>query len=122
MSKAWIGVDLDGTIAEYHGWSDHIGPPIPAMIDRVKQWLAEGEDVRILTARGTGAGSRHNAEQLNNIVMWCKSQFGQALKVTDRKDMHMTALYDDRAVSVQFNTGRLLSPGHDSLQFNDRVK
>ena len=30
----WIGVDLD-----------------PAMVERVKRWLAEGRDVRILTAR-----------------------------------------------------------------------
>lgn len=47
----WIGVDLDGTLAEYTGWHGpgHIGPPIPKMLDRVKNWLAEGVDVRIFT-------------------------------------------------------------------------
>src|SRR5690349_18780615 len=51
--SGWIGVDLDGTLAEYHGWKgvEHIGPPIPEMVARVKQWLAEGRDVRIFTAR-----------------------------------------------------------------------
>ena len=42
---AWIGVDLDGTLAHYKGWKgrDHIGEPIPAMMQRVKQWLEEGK-------------------------------------------------------------------------------
>ena len=52
---AWIGVDLDGTLA---GWGDPhptdvltIGPPIAPMVARVKQMLAEGREVRIFTAR-----------------------------------------------------------------------
>jgi len=34
----WIGVDLDGTLAEYNNWIDieHIGKPIALMIERVK--------------------------------------------------------------------------------------
>lgn len=37
----WIGVDLDGTLAVYKGWNgpEHIGEPIPIMIDRVKLWI-----------------------------------------------------------------------------------
>lgn len=120
MTRGWIGVDLDGTLAEYHGWSDFIGAPIMPMVDRVSQWLGEGEGVRILTARGTGAGSKHNAEQLSNIAMWCKKLFGHALPITDRKDVHMRVLYDDRAVGVEPNTGRLLSPAHDSLEFRNK--
>lgn len=29
MGQGWIGVDLDGTLAEYHGWkgAEHIGQP-----------------------------------------------------------------------------------------------
>jgi len=36
----WIGVDLDGTLAVYDGWRgpEHIGPPVPAMVERVKRW------------------------------------------------------------------------------------
>jgi hypothetical protein len=52
-SNGWIGVDLDGTLAHYDGWkgADHIGAPIPAMVERVKGWLTEGKTVRIFTAR-----------------------------------------------------------------------
>jgi hypothetical protein len=52
-SQGWIGVDLDGTLAHYDGWkgADHIGAPIPAMVERVKGWLAEGKTVKIFTAR-----------------------------------------------------------------------
>ena len=107
--KGWIGVDLDGTLAEYHGWSDNIGAPIPAMVERVKAWLAAGEDVRILTARGTGGGSLHNAEQWRKIADWCRNVFGRSLPITDRKDCLMTALYDDRAIGVEKNTGRLVA-------------
>ena len=39
--SGWIGVDLDGTLAHYDGWKgiEHVGPPIPAMLARVKYWL-----------------------------------------------------------------------------------
>lgn len=55
-NKGWIGVDLDGTLAHYDGWKgpEHIGAPIPAMVERVKAWLAEGKEVRISTARADG--------------------------------------------------------------------
>ena len=45
MSRGgWIGVDLDATFAVYNGWQGelHIGAPIPAMVERVKQGLADG--------------------------------------------------------------------------------
>ena len=37
----WIGVDLDGTLAIYTGWKgcDHVGEPIPPMVERVKAGL-----------------------------------------------------------------------------------
>lgn len=53
--KLWISVDLDGTLAEYHIWygADHIGNPIPAMMERVRRWLEEGVTVKIFTAPAT---------------------------------------------------------------------
>ena len=49
----WIGVGLDGTLAQYESWVSpkHIGPPVPKMLERVKRWIAEGREVRIFTAR-----------------------------------------------------------------------
>ena len=98
---SWIGVDLDGTLAHYDGWkgADNIGPPIPAMLDRVKKWLSEGREVRIFTARA----SMH--DQIPEVEQWCKQHIGVVLGVTNRKDFGMVELWDDRCVRVQANTG-----------------
>ncbi|MGD0238350.1 MAG: hypothetical protein ABSC55_27925 [Syntrophorhabdales bacterium] len=54
----WIGVDLDGTLAEYHGWIGihHIGKAITPMVERVKRWIGEGKKVKIFTARASQEG------------------------------------------------------------------
>jgi len=53
VGAGWIGVDLDGTLAIYTELTPllKIGEPIPPMVDRVKRWIAEGHEVRIMTAR-----------------------------------------------------------------------
>lgn len=96
----WIGVDLDGTLAEYKGWRgpNHIGPPIRRMRLRVVRWLAEEKDVRIFTAR--------TEDSYPAIRRWCIRQFGRELPITNVKDFAMVALWDDRAVQVIPNTGR----------------
>jgi hypothetical protein len=100
----WIGVDLDGTLAEYHGFkADHsIGPPVPLMLQRVKQWLAEGKDVRIFTARIAHAEGAYDRKLIEE---WCLTHIGMVLPVTCEKDMRMMELWDDRAVQVIPNTG-----------------
>ena len=42
--RKWIGVDLDGTLAKYNGWSgiENIGDPVPLMLMRVKEWIKNG--------------------------------------------------------------------------------
>ena len=49
----WIGVDLDATLAYYDGWKGptHIGPPIMRMVERIREWLSKGWEVRVFTAR-----------------------------------------------------------------------
>lgn len=100
--SGWIGVDLDGTLAEYDGWKgpDHIGEPVPSMAFRVRKWLADGRDVRIFTARASVP------EQVPPVRAWCERHFGVALAVTNVKDFAMVELWDDRAVQVEPNTGR----------------
>ena len=45
--NSWIGVDLDGTLATYDRWRgiEHIGDPIPDMVFRIKNWIANGKTV-----------------------------------------------------------------------------
>lgn len=105
--SGWIGVDLDGTLAEYHGWipGGGIGKPIPSMVERVKKWLAEGKDVRIFTARAAVYSSERGII-LHEIVDWCKEHIGKALPITHVKDFEMIELWDDRCVQVIPNTGQ----------------
>jgi len=108
MGSEWIGVDLDGTLAEYDEWRgvDHIGPPIPAMVERVRRWLAEGRRVKIVTARVSHPNDAAGAAAA--IFKWCLEHLGAVLPVTCMKDYQMLELWDDRAVQVEPNTGRVL--------------
>jgi hypothetical protein len=102
MMSGWIGVDLDGTLARYDGGQGvgHIGAPIEPMIARVREWLSQGHEVRIFTARA------QFAEQIPPVEAWCKKHLGVQLPVTCAKDFGMIELWDDRCVQVVTNTGR----------------
>jgi len=104
---AWIGVDLDGTLAYYDEWDGgRIGAPIPAMVDRVKRWLSESKTVRIVTARvSNDASPEERGEQRRRIAKWCEEHLGRVLTVTCEKDFGMLELWDDRVVQVVKNTG-----------------
>lgn len=103
--SGWIGVDLDGTLAEYGGWKGpgHIGAPIPAMLKRVREWVAADREVRIFTARVSGPDPD---EARGHIEAWLLEHIGHTLPITNVKDYGMVALWDDRAVQVEINTGR----------------
>lgn len=117
MADGWIGVDLDGTLAEYDGWRGikHIGPPIPAMLERVQRWLDEGRTVKIFTARVSEMGTPAREAARGVIEDWCVEHIGRMLPVTNAKDFGMDELWDDRAVAVEPNTGRQLSPSRRGL-------
>lgn len=108
--SGWIGVDLDGTLAEYGGWqgADHIGAPVPRMLERVKGWLAEGREVKIFTARAC------IPEQLPPVQEWLERHGIGGLEITNMKDFGMIELWDDRCVQVIPNTGIAVErPDHD---------
>ena len=125
--NGWIAVDLDGTLALYDHWRgiEHIGEPVPLMLERVKCWLKQGRDVRIFTARVDGGevalamgdknGEAHrNVEAVrHHIEQWCLKHVGQVLPVTNKKDYGMVALWDDRCVQVEPNTGRRMDRHKD---------
>lgn len=108
--NGWIGVDLDGTLAVYNGWkgADRIGEPIAPMVDRVKQWLAEGKAVRIFTARVSPNREIPEEAQVaaDAIYAWCQTHLGAVLPITYMKDYAMVELWDDHAVQVIANTGQ----------------
>lgn len=111
LGKGWIGVDLDATLAYYERWTDdlHIGAPIPDMLRRVQQWLDKGVEVRIFTARAFDFEGRPLVHIIAAIEEWCERHVGQELPITCRKDTRMIELWDDRAVSVEPNTGKFHS-------------
>ncbi len=105
LSKAWIGVDLDGTLAYYDNNSsiEKVGPPIPDMLALVKKMINNNIRVKIFTARAT------DPEQLPIIRKWLKTNNLPELEITNIKDYYMLRLYDDRCVQVEKNTGRLIT-------------
>jgi len=102
--KAWIGVDLDGTLAYYDSKSSikKVGTAIPDMLALVKKMINNGIRVKIFTARAT------DPEQLPLIRKWLKTNGLPELEITNSKDYYMQRLYDDRCVQVERNTGRLI--------------
>jgi len=105
LPKAWIGVDLDGTLAYYDERSstDKVGTPVPAMLALVNKMINNGIRVKIFTARAT------DPEQLPIIRKWLKTNDLPELEITNIKDYYMIKLYDDRCIQVEKNTGRLIT-------------
>lgn len=115
----WIGVDLDGTLAHYDGWQGetHIGAPIPAMVERVRRWRNEGREVRIFTARVHHNYDGRDVDKIRRIIeQWCADHLGFVPEITNEKDWGMIELWDDRAVSVEANTGRPLASSPRGLE------
>src|SRR5688572_26762967 len=106
----WIGVDFDRTLATYeHLQWPRLGDPIPAMVRRVRTWLTQGYEVRIVTARVSQKQTSDALfEQIALLNEWCVKHIGHALPLTAEKDFEMICLYDDRAVQVLPNTGELI--------------
>ncbi len=109
--SGWVGVDYDGTLVTMPGEL-----PIKPMIDLVKRWLAAGLEVRIVTARVSPQhGDGYINEQAASIQKWCVEHLGQPLVVQAHKDFAMIALFDDNAVQVEKNTGKILGTERHGL-------
>lgn len=119
-NQGTIAVDLDGTLAEYHGWrgEDHIGAPIPAMKERVESWLLEGRRVVIFTARVSGGRDPGRIQEwlMEHIAGWHK-----IADITCVKDFSVVELWDDRAVQVEINTGKPLMAEIERLRADCRT-
>ena len=97
-------VDLDGTLAYYDGWHGvgHIGDPVPAMVQKVKTLLTNGYMVKIFTARAT------EPEEIPYVKAWCLKHLGVELEVINYKTYGTIKIFDDRAITIEENTGQAL--------------
>lgn len=104
--SGYIAVDLDGTLAHYDPSDPEklskVGKPISRMLQRVRMWLREHKEVRIMTAR---VFDDPDGYQENLIQDWTETHLGMRLIVQCHKDYNMIELWDDRAVSVVNNSG-----------------
>ena len=106
QDEGWYGVDLDGSLAHYTGWKgpEHIGPPIPEMLERVRNWLNQGRHVKIFTARAT------TPQHIPYVRDWLRENGLPELEITNVKDYSCIEIWDDRAVELVPNTGRPANP------------
>lgn len=115
MKQPVIGCDLDGTLAFYDKWrgSTHIGEPIPAMVKRVKDYISQGHEVVIFTARMAPDDEltpEDIEEQRKAIKAWCLRNIGQELEPTCVKSRNIVHYLDDRASGVVPNSGEIVGP------------
>ena len=81
MDREWLGVSLDGTLAEGTGvlQPEVIGEPIKVMVKRVMRWHDSGIKVKIFTARVSGDAA-DAAQARYYIKRWLKDNIFQRLK------------------------------------------
>jgi hypothetical protein len=107
---AWLGLALDGTLAEAperppeepYAPDAPIGEPVYNMAQRLRDWHAEGLTVKIFTWR---AGTKAGRQQVRD---WLKQHGLPRLEVTDKKDFDMVEFWSAEAVQVPRNTGQVV--------------
>ena len=112
--KAWIGCDLDGTLAKYEGWKgwQHIGEPIEKTVLSLKSYIERGLTVKIWTARCSKVSlalSNITFDQEAKVIQdWTERVFGRRLEVVTEKDANMLFALDDSIIQVEPNTGNII--------------
>ena len=103
-----VAFDLDGTLAEYHGWNgiEHIGEPIPTMVKRWKEYRAKNIKCVIFTARASEAPEQEMAMKI--IQAWAMQHLEEIPDITNEKTPDIVRVYDDRARQVIENTGEVV--------------
>jgi len=111
MSRKTYAVDWDGTLVEYQGYIGPgvFGPPVPAMVERVKSWLMTGHEVIIYTARVSEEWNLQEVWNEKSAIRDALYDMGlpSTLQITANKFSRVTEFWDDRAVGVERNTGNV---------------
>ena len=117
LPESWVGFDLDGTLAKHTGRyspiadAGMIGEPVWSMIELLKTYLASGHRVKIFTARAD------RETEKTNVRLWLSTVgLPMDLEVTNKKDYHMSHFYDDRAITVERDTGKILTHGNNKTK------
>lgn len=110
FKRKTIAVDLDGTLC-VRDRSTRFDPytilaPVQPMVERVKQWIAEGHTVIVFTARMARESDRFRVSKL--IGDWTEEVVGTRLEATALKLVSFSEFYDDKAYHVEENTGIIL--------------
>ena len=108
-NQAWIGVDLDGTLAIYNEWRGvhHIGAPIWPIVDRMKTLINTGITFKIFTARVCDPKRNYLViPPIRNFLVSCG--LPEDLEITNAKDFNCIEIWDNRAKQVGFNRGNFL--------------
>jgi 5-methylcytosine-specific restriction endonuclease McrA len=121
LKRHWIGVDFDGCLQERlldkHYADDELGNPVQLMRERVLLWRKLAMDVRLFTARASdhpcqgrtqADQDRYLAIQIEILESWCLKYLGEKLPITCEKDNCAYEIWDDRSVSIERNTGKVL--------------
>lgn len=119
--KRCIAVDFDSTLAFYTTYSPTLGKPIPEMVRKVKDELANGTNVWIFTAR-VNPGSHSYEDALSatqaylDMAEWSQRVFGTLLPITHEKNHLWEEVWDDRGRQVIPNTGVFVTELMESAQ------
>lgn len=96
-----IGIDLDGTIAQYDGWRGHtsIGPLLPGAIEFLHELKRRGYQLVLFSARACDIEGRRAiaAYLIENKIMELFEG------ITHEKLYKFAAFVDDRAIAFKGN-------------------
>jgi hypothetical protein len=107
----WVGVDLDGTLAEEvkvdENYALTIGKPYPKVIAFVKDLIDSGVKVKIFTPRVSEMEPRHAAAE-KAIRKWTKAQFGTPIPSTATRDYLCVTILSVKVKQLVPDTGMTL--------------
>lgn len=96
-----IAIDLDGTLAYFDGWKgiEHIGNPIPSVVEKLIEKKNEGYAIKIFSARCMDLRAK------KFIGVWLDKNNIPYDDITNIKDSSMKEFWDDLAIRVPRNEG-----------------
>lgn len=105
----WVGFDFDGTLVRFPDGTTgkNYGADNTRVVELMRSLKKAGIPVKVVSARAVADASRAV------VQAWLDGHELADVPITDKKDFHMAALFDDLAISVDAASGRVVTPiGH----------